>query len=267
MAPKRRSFIFGKTLKNAAVGVVLLAQPAFAENDKPTTEIGLYGFATAINGTTTLRSVVSDVSVPFSDLLENLDMAVMGYVEHRRGRLSFIGDLFYANLSSGNSRTVGPGGTVTSAVTIKQTILETFVAYRLYDEIQADSSGWSFDVLGGLRYNKLDVQLDASAAGAGAITTASRRNNANWVDAVIGVRGEYDFGNGWGVLGWADVGAGKDSNSYQVRAMGSYTFTNNVKVFGGYRLYHFDYDNGSATDYFAVDLDYDGPVIGVSYTF
>ena len=149
---------------------------------------------------------------------------------------------------------------------IKQLRASGYVGYQVYEQ-KYGGAMLGIDVLGGLRYTKLDVGLSANASGLGLVTSASRQRDENWIDGVIGVRGSYDFGNGWAASGWADVGIGDDSSSYQLIANASYTFANKIKVFGGYRLYHFEYNSAPGPTFFDIDADYAGPMIGVSYNF
>ena len=87
------------------------------------------------------------------------------------------------------------------------------------------------------------------------------------VDGVVAARVKYGHEYGWGVSGWADIGAGSDSSSYQLMGILSYRFKNNIRVFGGYRLYNLDYEGVSGGNKFELDLDYHGPMLGVSYRF
>ena len=84
---------------------------------------------------------------------------------------------------------------------------------------------------------------------------------------MVGLRGNHDLGNGWGVNGWLDAGVGRDSNSYQLLLSGNYTFDNNVKLYAGYRLYHVEYEDGDDDNRFEIDADYSGPIFGLSYQF
>ena len=89
--------LFITTLLTAAfMSTTALAQETQPLGGDTWTEIGAYGFMSNISGDATIRNVTTDVDVPFSDLLENLDFGAMAFIEHRRGKWSLIGDLFYA---------------------------------------------------------------------------------------------------------------------------------------------------------------------------
>ncbi|MHC4437154.1 MAG: porin family protein [Planctomycetota bacterium] len=228
------------------------------------TEIGIYGFFLGIEGDARLNRVNADVDTSFSDIWDNLDIGGMGFIEHRRGRWSFIGDAAYLKIE--DDKTVASGGPLGGSVTLdaeaEQLMLEGFVGYRLLTQDLKDAR-LGIDFLGGARYNDIEIELDSRASLLGLITSASRDKSADTVDGVIAARVEYGHNNGWGLMGWADYGEGSDSSSYQLYGGVNYTFKNNIRLHAGYRLVNFDYD-GNSFDY---DLDYSGPQIGLSYRF
>jgi hypothetical protein len=48
-------------------------------------------------------------------------------------------------------------------------------------------------------------------------------------------------------------------------ALASYRGDGNWQYFGGYRYLNLEYDTGSGSSQFGVDLDYTGPMFGASY--
>jgi len=230
------------------------------------TEIGLYVMMSGIEGDTQVGNVTSDVDVSFSDILENLDMGFMGFVEHRRGRWSFIGDAVYMKLSDDDTTAVNPSLSVTLDAEIKQTIAEGFVGYRVLAQDHGDAR-FGIDLLGGARYNKIELELGVEANLLGLTASASRNPSESWVDGVAAVRAQYGHNNGWGASAWADIGDGSDSSSYQLAGFVSYRFKNKIRVFGGYRLYSFEFTGDTGGNQYELDLDYAGPVIGVAYRF
>lgn len=230
------------------------------------TEIGVYGFISDIGGETKIGNTTLEVDVPFSDLLENLDVGFMGFVEHRRDKWSFIGDLFYADISVDDTTAVNPALSIELDAEVKQIMAEGFVGYRVFEQDHGNAR-FGIDLLGGVRYNKIEVDLGVRATLLGLTASASRNRDEDWVDGVIGVRAQYGHNNGWGVSGWADIGKGSDSNSYQLAAFVNHRFKNNVKLFGGYRYYDFQYEAGSGASRIKLDLDFSGPMLGIAYRF
>ena len=245
------------------IGWVMLT-PALAQ--EKWTEVGIYGFMMGIEGDATLGNVTSDVDVSFSDILDNLDFTFMGFVEHRRRKWSFIGDAAYLKLSAEETRSRTAVSSLTLDAEFEQTLAEAFVGYRVFERNLGEAQ-FGIDLLGGARYSELSFELDTRASLLGLTSSASRKRDEDWVDGVVAVRVQYGHENGWGVSAWADIGDGSDSSSYQLMGIVSYRFKNNIRVFGGYRQYSFEYTVVSGGRRFDLDLDYTGPMLGVAYRF
>ncbi len=242
-----------------------------ASSDAPWTRIGVYGFLTSIEGDVGYRAVEADIDVSFSDILDNLDIGFMGFAEHRRGKWSFIADLAWLDISeSGGTRVTGPlgmgQGTVSAEVEFQQVLLEGFVGYQALDYDLEDGQ-ISVDALAGARYNWLNVELSDDVSVFALPSASDREKDQQWVDGVFGIRAGYRANAGWSLLGWADYGIGDDSDSYQLASFVNYQFDNGVELSGGYRHYHMKYKTGSGSSRVKFDLDYSGPMLGLSYTF
>jgi len=247
----------------ALFGCVVLTPAQAQEN---WTEIGIYGFLTQIQGPVRVGNVKVDVDISFSDILHHLDMGFMGFVEHRRGRWSFIGDVAYLDVSAVEHKARNRITSTTLDVKASEIMAEGFIGYRVFEQDYGDAQ-FGLDLLGGARYNKLDVELDTRASLLGLTSSSDRNPERDWVDGVVALRAEYVHNNGWGVHGWADIGNGSDSSSYQLFGIVSYRFKNKISIRCGYRLYSYEFSGRSRGIKFKADLDYPGPVIGVSYRF
>jgi len=236
-------------------------EPFDDHDDDTWTEIGLYGFLVGISGEAKIRNVSVDADVSFSDILSNLDIGGMALLEHRRGNWSFILDVAYLGVS-GDTVARNRFASVELDAEFDQWVVEGFVGYRVFDR-DYENTRLGIDVLGGVRYNHIGVDLDTKALLLGLPRSGSRNWSRDWVDGVVAARVRYGQEVGWGVSAWADIGEGADSSSYQLAGTLSYKFDNNIKVFAGYRYYHFEYERGRR----GIDLDYSGPILGVSYRF
>lgn len=240
----------------------LAEEEGMAAEEDVWTQIGVYGLFVGIEGDTRLNQVTSDVDVSFDDIWDNLDIGFMGYAEHRRGKWSFIGDVAYLKVEADKTVASRPPLSVTLDAEAEQLMLEGFVGYRLLTQDLQDAR-LGIDLLGGARYNDIEIELDSRVTLLGPATSVSRDGSVDTVDGVIAVRVEYSHNNGWGLTGWADIGEGSDSSSYQLFGGVNYTFKNNIRLHAGYRLLNLEYDGNS----FEYDLDYTGPQIGLSYKF
>lgn len=121
------------------------------------------------------------------------------------------------------------------------------------------------DLFVGARYTELEVDLSAEASLLGLTTSRARSRDENWTDAVFALRLQYGRRKGWGSTFWLDIGDGSDSSSEQFIGLVSYQSNSNWKFYGGFRYLNLDYDTGSGSSRFGVDLDYTGPMFGASY--
>ena len=257
------SLIVVVTLLGSLIAPALAQEEGMTAQEDAWTQIGVYGLFVGIEGDARIRGVTADVDTSFSDIWDNLEGGFMGYVEHRRERWSFIGDMAYLKLE--DDRTVATRRLfipVTLDAEAEQLMLEGFVGYRLLTQ-DLTCARLGIDLLGGARYNDIEVELDSRATLLGLTTSASRSGEVDTVDGVIAVRAEYSHNSGWGLMGWADYGEGSDSRSNQLYGGVNYTFKNNMSLHAGYRLINFNYD-GKRFDY---DLDYTGPQIGLTCKF
>ena len=86
--------------------------------------------------------------------------------------------------------------------------------------------------------------------------------------SAVALRAQYGHNNGWGVSGWADIGESSDGSSFQLAGYVSYRFKSNIRIISGYRFLNLEYEGTSAGGRrYELDLDYSGPVLGVSYRF
>ena len=246
----------------AAALYCLLTAPVFA--DEPWTDLGIYMFMASLDGESRLGPASSDIDVSFDEILENLDFGYMGYIEHRRDRWSFIGDIAYLRLADKKTSATGRGLEVEIDLELEQTVLEGFVAYRLL-EPGPDNGGPGLDILAGARNTRLEIDFGSEASLLGLTSSRSRNGDEDWTDAVVGLRLQFGNRKGWGGTLWADVGDGSNSNSEQLMALASYRGDSRWQFYGGYRYLNLEFDKGSGLDRFAIDIDYSGPMFGAAY--
>ncbi len=251
----------------AVIMLAASATPAFAGTTVPSltdtqpvasTDSGwqvraaLYGWGTALDGDVTLRGRNVPVDVGFDDVLDNLDFAVMGAVEIGNGKWSFLADLFYAELSSSNSR-----GNLGFETQLDQFIGNFIVAYNVLD------NGCSrFDVYGGARVNSLDADLNITT---NRIGTFSGSESKTWVDPIIGVRFQQELSDKFFFRAVGDIGGfGIESDlTWQALAGIGYRVNDSGSVVLGYRGIGTDYSDGN----FGYDVISHGVLLGFEYKF
>ena len=248
---------------------VLATAPVVAE--ETWTDLGIYLFALGIEGDVQIRNVSADVDLGFDDIVDDLDLTYMVYLEHRRDKWSFIGDLAYLKLEDDES--VAFDRRILSLeveldAEFEQTTFEGFVGYRILER-EYGTADLGLDLLVGARYTKLEIDLSSEATLLGPNLSLSRENDRakdeDWTDTVLALRLQYGGDKGWGSSFWIDVGDGSDSNSKQFMALASFRGDSNWRFIGGYRYLNLEYETGSGTSTFDIDLDYSGPLFAASY--
>lgn len=207
----------------------------------------------------------TSVDMSFTDILDVLDFGLMGAFEARKGRWGLLFDAIYMKVSdSATASRTGPGpigATLTAHADVKmeQTMLAGALAYR------AVEGRSPVDVIGGLRYSKIDVSANINASLFGQTGFASRSGDKDWVDPYVGLRIQHPLAERWTFVGYADIGGfGAGSDFTWQTALGvNYDFSKTVSGKFGYRYLSVDYDKGG----FVYDMKTQGVYLGVGIRF
>jgi len=255
-----------KALAAMSVAVVGLAGtlPASAQSSPGGWQYELtpYLWTTGLKGAVQTPSVPrTEVDMSFSDLFDSLDFAFSGTLEARKGKWGLIGDLQYYKLSAGGTTSSsGPLGlTVAADVELKQTILAAAAAYRV---VEGSSP---VDVVGGLRYTNLDVDVTANFSALGLTGGGIRSGSESWVDPYIGLRVQHPLSDRWSMMAYADIGgfgAGADF-TWQALAGLQYRVSDKYAIKFGYRVLDVDYEK----DGFVYDMQNEGLFFGLGIRF
>ena len=210
-----------------------------------------------------------DVEVKPDSYLSNLDFALMGTFEARKGEWALAMDLIYNDFSNQESKirnVQGPGGNLSLPidtslnVDIKALIWEGIGSYTV-----ARSATGTLDVFGGVRYLGLKTSTDLSFSGPEGIIgrSGSQSNRLNVWDGIVGVRGEVKIGDSgdWFLPYYLDIGAGSHSNwTWQGWTGVGYRFDWGDVVLA-YRNLYYSTDGDKVVD----DLRMAGPALGATF--
>ncbi len=182
-------------------------------------------------------------------------MAFMGAAEIRKDRFGLLLDIVYADLSTDGEWVQGRIDTETGTRLGMYTVA---AAYRVYDVDRT-----FVDLYGGARFfdTKLTFSLDTANLGG-----FDREANLDWTDPIVGIRGATPLTERWSVSGFADVGGfdARDDLSWEIYGGMNYAFSDAWAGTIGYRYMSILYQ---ATDRASLDIDIQGPVLGVTYKF
>lgn len=235
----------------------LSVQPAHAEDDAWTFRVLPYIWAAGQAGdVATLPGLPpASIDLSFSDILENLDIAAFLVADAEYGDLFLTGEIAYASISSGAST---PGGAFSGGELTSKTLRGLAAVGYTVSRGEAHKLG----VFGGLRIWNVDTKLALRTGGLPGVTI---KDSETFADPVIGMRGSYRFAPKWSIDGSGSVGGFGIGADLEFGATATLTYAagETWNVVAGYRYLSVNYDNNG----FLFDVDQQGPVIGVTFTF
>jgi hypothetical protein len=206
-----------------------------------------------VAGNMTIRGNDLDVDGGAGEILSNLDFAIMGYFQVRKGSWAFQFDGFYVDLGADATRET-PVATAGAALDLKQGMAEFTGARQI--------APWA-DLVFGLRINNVNGSFETQ------LLPIAEEQSKTWVDPVVGVKLVAPDTGRWLVALRADVGgfgAGSDF-AWQIYPTVGYSFADWFSLVGGYRVLSMDYETGSDDNRFGYDLTIQGPFVGASFQF
>lgn len=226
--------------------------------------ISPYLWAGSLNGSTSLANYAPPVHVPFSQIFQNLDLALMGQIEMTNGKYGVFVDGEYVATSKGLSVEGVPIN-----LGMRSTMLNVGGYVRAFqyatggDTVFGGRQELTVSPTFGLRWTQLRAWVDPVAS----------NHTANWIDPVIGVRVSYDLNDRWNLFSEADIGGFGMGSRFSANAQAYFGYR--THVFGkptivrvGYRVWYQDFANDkSGYENFAWKVTQHGPVVGLSMTF
>jgi len=248
------------TLANAAVA---------ADKDKNYNELFLYVWGSAVAGDIDTPEGKSDFNVPFSDVWDNLNMALMGRLRSQHDKLSIVADLFYSDLESDReSRTIrlGPRGGLEVPASAKAEatmwIGELSFGYEIFS-LENVPLKPTAELYAGGRFWDVSPKLDYRVGN----TSGDIDTSKGWVDPIVGARFALALSKTveMGIQG--DVGGFGYANSaqfdYSQMTSLSWLFTDRMRLHLGYKFEGFVRDDGDSTLRFQLR----GPFVAFSARF
>jgi opacity protein-like surface antigen len=207
-----------------------------------------YIMVPAMNGDAAVRGIDAEVDVGRKDVVKNLNIGFLGYVEAHNGAIGFGVDTNYMNLDANEDDAL-------VAANVSQTAVQPMIFYRVAPQL---------DLLVGARYNAIKLTTESNVE---ILDGVSRK--ADWIDPIVGVRFRAPVSDSIDVGLLANVGGfgvGSDI-AVQIRPMVNFGVAENITIDAGYQLIYMDYEKGSDDRRFAYDVTTDGPIIGATFKF
>jgi len=268
---------------------VFVAQPTYADqyvSDDWHVMVAPYVWGIAMDGDVTVDGREGEVDMSFSDILKDLNIALMLDVEVRKNRFGFFVNPLYSKTENDSNINLLSGTPLKQKYKLN-TEIDLFIMsagpfYRFGPWDLGSSEGKSgqlliVDVMAGARYTYLQIDLDLDRKSGLAIPELPERisedGDKSWVDPIVGGRVTLILSPQWMISVLGDVGGfGVNSDSawmftagvgYNFKAFGG----RDSQFYAGYRAMHMDYSDGSGEDKFEWDITLKGPLVSMGVAF
>lgn len=208
------------------------------------------------------------VEVPFSDVVDKLEMAFMGHAEVRGERFGGFFDMFYADL--GDTQTIPLGEPINDDVVVDAGLkMQIYELGGLYRMGRPDPGKVEVDFLLGGRRLEIDQEFNFTLPGKGG-GDESASINVSETDVFAGVRLIGKFNERWGYAARADYGWGGTDGTLNALAAIGYTFgqTGLFTLDLGYRYMTIDLSSSPGDNVtIETEITLSGPVVGLIFNF
>ncbi|MCG2841774.1 hypothetical protein L6Q21_12350 [Sandaracinobacter sp. RS1-74] len=235
-------------MAGAVALLAAMAAPVAAQDGGWQIVLQPYLMVPAMTGSAAVKGFDADVDVGRKDVVKNLNIGFLGYVEVTNGRLGFAVDTNYMDLDA------TPDSARISANS-SQLAVQPMLFYRV--------AQW-FDLMLGARYNKISLKLESDLEAVDGL-----KRSKDWMDPIAGFRFQGPLGGATTFSLLANIGGfglGSDL-ALQVKPMLSFGVGSGISIDAGYQLAYMDYESGSGRDRFAYDVLTHGPLLGVTFRF
>jgi hypothetical protein len=227
-----------------------------------------YLWGAGVNGTATVKRHEADVDQSFSDLLSDLDFAMMVNVLARKERFGLYGDVLYLGVTDTTPVTNAAGVTLLEAETSVDSWIIDFGASWEATRWGGSGAGKAgfLDLTFGGRYWTMDTEIKAESQFFAGERSVSQ--SMGWVDPVLGARFITDLTPKLRLIGAGDIGGfdiGDASKlTWSASAYLGWRFSPMISAWAGYKHLAIEREDDKNN---SIDLAFSGPVLGVSFTF
>ena len=196
----------------------------------------------------------AEIDLSFSDIADNLDNALMGVFDARKGSWGLFAELFYIDIDTDEIET--PLNLFSAADYEQQFSALTLGASRRFMFERT-----AVDLLVGIRFWEVDNKLSLTA---GILPATKIEGKEDWTDVVVGVRVQRKLNETWSAGGWLVSAVSGDSDSaWDILVGVNYALNESLLLVGGYRHQNVDFDENG----FLYDVELSGPVFGATFVF
>ncbi len=217
----------------------------------------------AVDGEVSVLGETASLDVPFSDILDLVDIGGEVSFEARTGRMGILASASLLSLTYDVDVSYVSGN-----LGLDITRLELGLAYDLVrtGRIYESGPGFALGVMGGARYSY--AQGSVGVIVPVVLIELEYEDDTNWLDLFAGARVSASPVKGFKLYGEMDI-AGFDSDenlslNLDVRAVAA--LSDMFELWAGYRLMQVIYAESSGADLFRLDITFSGMAAGFTVT-
>ncbi len=233
----------------AALCLTPLLLAPLAALAQTTHSLTLYGAGLQISGTASVGDATTDIDVDVDEFIDNLEMGGLASYRLQTPKWSFsLEGAFFGLGHSQDGRSMD----------VDMTVAEVDAGYRFSPVLEA---------FAGVRYTDLSTEVATTLPISGEPFHAEAGDD--FFDPVVGLRFSAPLAESWLVAGQGDVGGfgvGMDLQ-WQAKLDLGWRPSESVTILLGYRVLAQDFDDAGDRGVFAMDATYQGPELGVTFTF
>jgi opacity protein-like surface antigen len=206
------------------------------------------------------------------DTLDELEVMVPISLEARKGRVSFLVDVFYAKwdgLTTGDLGLTSPVPGLDLDLTWEELLVQYGMGYTLFEGCTPGGRQMRLDVQGGGRY--LYISGNGAIAGPNDRFEIGLDGSENFSEPWVGGRLDVNLCNRTSLRLGGDVGGFGTGDSvgtnWQAYALLQYQVSPNVTLDAGYRHLELEFEDGFKGGLLAFKQEASGPIVGLTYRF
>ena len=183
----------------------------------------------------------------FSDLLDNLDGALLVAFKAEKGRWAFSSDVAYMSLS--------PEGATSVELDTKSLFWDALGRYEVVPD--------RIEITAGLRF--IDVDIDVSTSNP---ALPDPNLDKDYLDFIVGAKYEAELSEQWELSFSGDVSLGGDTDAmWMGQVMLGHRFSDSKTLLFGYRRLEVDLEGDGLAGRIGADIDIDGFGVGLRFEF
>ncbi len=238
-----------RTLIGAACATALLFGSTSARADGDLDWLGIvYLWGSGIS----IDAENASAGVDFKDLIDDLEMAVMGHVETQGDNFGGFVDVVFVGVGANESRTNFDINTDNDTTSMDLALVWSPGPERMT----------GFELYGGLRYVANDFHVVADPVPP-ALPTLETGSDKSYTDVLFGARYIAPISDHWRLEFNGDISGGDTEGTFSIAAYAGYR-TGQHHLYGGYKHFEMDLESGGGGD---LTVTMTGPVIAYGYSF